>query len=84
VETGLALQAYYNMKDAFVKSDTSQVNSTATIFVTKLEDIKAGDIKADNAIVELTSQLKGTLITETNNLIAAKGIESKRKAFQVV
>jgi hypothetical protein len=82
--TGLALQAYYDMKDAFVKSDTSQVNSTATIFVSKLEDIKAGDIKADNAIVELTTQLKGTLVTETNNLIAAKEIESKRKAFQVV
>jgi Cu(I)/Ag(I) efflux system membrane fusion protein len=82
--TGLALKAYYDMKDAFVKSDTGLVNSNAGVFVTNLGNIKAEDIKADQAIVDLTTQLKNNLITETNSLVAAKGIEEKRKQFQVV
>lgn len=82
--TGLALKAYYDMKDAFVKSDTGIVNKDAGIFVTSLASLKADDIKADKAIVDLTIQLKDNLVTETNALIAAPDIESKRKHFQVV
>jgi Cu(I)/Ag(I) efflux system membrane fusion protein len=82
--TGLALKAYFDMKDAFVKSDTGLVNRNAGIFVTSLGALKADDIKADKAIVDLTTQLKDNLIAETNTLISAKDIESKRKHFQVV
>lgn len=82
--TGIALQAYYNMKDAFIKSDTALVNSNANEFVTRLGAMQLADIKADSSVVGLAMQLKETIATETKNIIAASGIENKRKAFQVV
>jgi Cu(I)/Ag(I) efflux system membrane fusion protein len=81
---GGMLQAYYNMKDAFVKSDTILVNKEAQVFTEKIMKIETNNIKADAAIVELAGQLKQTLATETNHLIAAKELENKRKVFQVV
>ncbi|MES2649453.1 MAG: DUF3347 domain-containing protein [Bacteroidota bacterium] len=81
---GGALQAYYNLKDAFVKSDTSLVNKEASVFIEKIAQVETGDIKADAAIVELAGQLKQNLANETNNLVTTKELEPKRKVFQVI
>ena len=82
--TGLALKAYYDLKDAFVKSDTGLVSGNAGILASRLGSLKPEDIKADQAIIDLTTQLKDNLVTETNNLVTATDLESKRKHFQVV
>ena len=81
---GGMLQAYYNMKDAFIKSDTTLVNKEARVFTDKIMKIETNDIKGDAAIVELAGQLKQTLAAETTHLVAAKELEAKRKVFQVV
>ena len=81
---GAALQAYYNLKDAFIKSDSLLVNRNAGVFADKLSSINSSDIKGDTAIIELTKQLKDNLISGTNSIISAGELESKRKNFQVV
>lgn len=81
---GSALQAYYNLKDAFVKSDTALVSSTAMEFSEKIKLVEMEGINADTAILELARQLQQTITSETGNLAAAKGIETKRKYLQPV
>ena len=81
---GYALQAYYNMKDAFTKSDTTLVNKEAINFAGKINQVKNEGIKADASIIDLAMQLQKSISKETNTLIAAKDIEAKRKSFQMV
>ena len=81
---GAALKAYYNMKDAFIKSDTTLVNKEAANFSGKILEVEMEGIKADTAILELAVQLKQSISGETNNMLAAKDIEAKRKSFQAV
>ena len=81
---GGALQAYYNMKDAFTKSDTSLINKEATLFAGKITQVEMDGIEADTSIIQLANQLKQNLSVETNTLLIANDIEAKRKSFQVV
>jgi len=81
---GGALKAYYEMKDAFTKSDTSLVNMEAMAFVSKIDSVEMDDIKGDPDILNLAVQLKQGIATETNHLMASNDIEAKRKSFQSV
>ncbi|CAN5593298.1 DUF3347 domain-containing protein [soil metagenome] len=81
---GAALQAYYTMKDAFIKSDTALVNSAASNFSGKILQVEMEGLQADTTILELAVQLKQSISGETNNLLAVKDIAAKRKSFQAV
>ena len=82
--TAAALQAYYNLKDAFVKSDTGLVNKTAKVFVGKMEAIQLNAAKADTSLIELAGQLRQSIGEETNRITTTAGLEDKRKTFQVM
>ncbi len=84
VAMAAALQSYYDMKDAFVKSDTGLVNKTAALFAGKLQAVNMEDIKADTTLVQLAEQLKTTINGEIDQLTAEPGIAVKRKTFQSV
>lgn len=79
-----ALQAYFTMKDAFVKSDTALVNSNASAFVIKLDLMKFADIKTDSTIIQLASQIKETISSQAKAIVSTTGIDAKRKIFQTV
>lgn len=79
-----ALQAYFTMKDAFVKSDTALVNSNASAFVIKLDLMKFADIKTDSTIIQLASQIKETISSQAKTIVSTTGIDAKRKIFQTV
>jgi Cu(I)/Ag(I) efflux system membrane fusion protein len=79
-----ALLEYYILKDAFTKSDTIGVNTSARSLVTKLQAVTPQHLKGDPAIVELAWQLNQNIQNEAGNIVTAPGIESKRKVFQVI
>lgn len=79
-----ALQAYFTMKDAFVKSDTALVNSNASAFVIKLDLMKFADTKTDSTIIQLASQIKETISSQAKTIVSTTGIDAKRKIFQTV
>lgn len=79
-----ALQAYFTMKDAFVKSDTALVNSNASAFVIKLDLMKFADTKTDSTIIQLASQIKETISSQAKAIVSTTGIDAKRKIFQTV
>lgn len=83
-DVGLALQAYYNMKDAFIKSDTGLVNQDAPVFVSSVEKIALNDINADPALLQLAKDIQNQLTSESKKLVAATDIESKRRSFQII
>jgi hypothetical protein len=82
--TAAALQAYYELKDAFVKSDTSLVNQTAPAFVAKLDAIQLNAAQADTALMELAGQLRQTIGDETRKIPGIAALEDKRRTFQVM
>lgn len=81
---GGALQAYFNLKDAFIQSDTALVNKAGIQFVEKINLVGMQDVTGDASIVSLAGQLKQTLANESNKLVAEKDMEIKRKSFQQV
>jgi len=82
--TGAALQAYYELKDAFIKSDTNLVNQTAAAFVGKLEAIQLEGAKADSSLIGLAKDLRQNIAGETKKIATTPGLEDKRKTFQVM
>jgi hypothetical protein len=83
-DIGETLQAYYNMKDAFIKSDTALVNKEASVLVTKIDKMSFSGIHADTAVIGVAEQIQKDVSGETQNLLKTADIESKRKSFQIV
>lgn len=77
-----SLDAYYSLKDAFVKSDTALVNPAASAFAEKIAAVDMTTAKADTTLVETAQQYQQTVTTESKNIVTAAGIDAKRKAFQ--
>lgn len=83
-DIGETLQAYYNMKDAFTRSDSVQVTKDAAVLTEKVGRINFSGIKADAAVIDVATQLRKDINSEMQNLQQANTLLAKRKSFQVV
>lgn len=80
-----ALTAYYQLKDALVKSDTNLLHQTAPAFEQALAAVPMKEVKAaDTALVGLASDLQHSIGEELKKLTAAANLETARQSFQVV
>jgi hypothetical protein len=83
-DVGESLKAYYDMKEAFTKSDTAAVNRQAAIFVSKVDKINFAGVKTDSSVIDVAAQIQKDISSETQNLQQTNNIEAKRKSFQMV
>ena len=83
-DVGESLKAYYDMKEAFTKSDTVAVNKQAAIFVSKVDKINFAGVKTDSSVIDVAAQIQKDISSETQNLQQTNNIEAKRKSFQMV
>jgi Cu(I)/Ag(I) efflux system membrane fusion protein len=80
--TTAALAGYYQLKDAFVKSDTTAVNAAATRLLPLVDSMAVDGIAADTALLQMAVEYKKTIATETRNILTVSDIEQKRRSFQ--
>jgi hypothetical protein len=76
------LQGYYQLKDAFVKTDTNLVNAAATRFLPLVAALPTDSIEADTALVQMASEFKQTMMAQAQAILVTPDIERKRSSFQ--
>ena len=79
---GAGLAAYYQLKDAFVQSDTTLANTTAIAFAQKIETLPLKSAKQDSLLVQTAISLKEAATDAAKNIAKTPGIEEKRKQFK--
>lgn len=79
------LNAYYNLKDAFVKSDTVAVNAAGTKLKTLLDSLKLDEVQQkDTVAFSSISGRPGDAAAEITGMIAEKDLEKKRESFEMI
>lgn len=79
------LNAYYNLKDAFVKSDTVAVNAAGTELKTLLDSLKLDEVQQkDTVAFSSISGRPGDAAAEITGMIAEKDLEKKRESFEMI
>jgi Protein of unknown function (DUF3347) len=80
------LTAYYNLKDAFVASDTAKANAASKVLLISSDSLKLSEIQGDS-----TGMIRETAITFTATvsgsalaLVKENNIEAKRKEFEMI
>ena len=74
------------LKDALVASDTLKANAAGIILVTAADSLKTDEIHGDTtgAIKATAKDFAGTIVGSGKGLIGEKGIEAKRKEFEMI
>lgn len=75
------LNAYFDLKDAFVNWDTIKINGTAKLFQASLKAINYETLMADTTILATATDFSNNTIAETINLANAETIVLKRHFF---
>jgi Cu(I)/Ag(I) efflux system membrane fusion protein len=80
------LNAYNDLKDALVASDTGKASAAALALRTATDSLKVNDIKGDTSgVIKVTAQTYTSTITGSAQALAAeKDIKSKRKDFKEI
>ncbi len=80
------LTSYYSLKDALVASDTVKANAAAASLIKNADSLKVNEIQGDTSgmIKETATVFAQTIGTSGNALTAEKGIEDKRKEFEMI
>ncbi|MBS4066288.1 MAG: DUF3347 domain-containing protein [Chitinophagaceae bacterium] len=79
------LNAYYNLKDAFVKSDTVAVNAAGTQLKALLDSLKLDEVQQkDTVAFSSISGRPGDAAAEITGMIAEKDLEKKRESFEMI
>ena len=79
------LNAYYNLKDAFVASDTAKVNAAGTVLKGLLDSLKLDELKQKDTIAfESISGRPGDVAAEITGMLGEKDIEKKRESFEMI
>lgn len=79
------LDAYYNMKDAFVEADTAVVKQHAQLFINRLDSIPLAELEKDKkAIFETVKMNIGELQTNATALRAQTDITEMRYDFRTI
>lgn len=75
------LNNYYDLKDALVEWDTAKVVKAAGILAASTARIPFAELKGDTTIVATAKSFAENIAAESNAIIAANGIEEKRRSF---
>lgn len=79
------LNAYYNLKDAFVKSDTVAVNAAGAQLKTLLDNLKLDEVQQkDTVAFSSISGRPGDASAEIAGMLAEKDLEKKRESFEMI
>ena len=79
------LTAYYNLKDAFVASDTVKVNVAASALKGVLDSLKLDEVQQfDTLGFASINGRQGDVAAELNGLLGEKELEKKRESFEMV
>lgn len=75
------LENYYSVRNAFVEWDTASAAKAAAVLAASAEKVPFGELKGDTTIVSTARSFAESTASEANAIIAAAGIEEKRRAF---
>lgn len=78
------LVQYYHLKDAMVLSDERLADSAAKKLETMADSLSLQDVKADTSIIEMAKGNLSSIASEAKAIPILKGIENKRRSFQMV
>ncbi|HEX6430064.1 MAG TPA: DUF3347 domain-containing protein [Niastella sp.] len=80
------LNAYNNLKNALVASDTGKASAAALALRTAADSLKVNEIKGDSTgvIKETAASFTGTITALAQALAAEKDIKGKRKEFEMM
>ncbi len=85
VSVDRAIDAYLNMKNAFIESDTAAINTHAAMFINLLDSIPVQELKKDTALIFETVQSNiEDVKANVQSLISQSEIEEMRKDFSMV
>ncbi|WP_407521722.1 DUF3347 domain-containing protein [Lacibacter sp. MH-610] len=79
------LNAYYNLKDAFVKSDTVAVNAAGNQLKNLLDSLKLDEVQQKDTIAfSSISGRPGDAAAEITAMLSEKELEKKRESFEMI
>jgi hypothetical protein len=79
------LNAYYNLKDAFVASDTMKINTAGTALKGLLDGLKLDELKQkDSVAFESISGRPGDVASEITGMLGERDLEKKRESFEMI
>lgn len=81
---GNMLDDYYSLKDNFVAEKDSLITRYAKSMLTSVDSLPLNELKADSNIVATAETYTQGISSELKGLLGEKGIEEKRKSFQLV
>jgi hypothetical protein len=80
-----ALNAYYQLKDAFVASDTVQVNKSASALKLLLDSLKLDEFRQKDSLgFASISGRTGDVSAEITGMLGEKDLEKKRESFEMI
>ncbi|MEJ8819906.1 DUF3347 domain-containing protein [Lacibacter sp. H407] len=79
------LNAYYNLKDAFVASDTVKINTEAVVLKNLLDSLKLDEVQQfDTLGFSSINGRPGDVAAEISGMLGEKELEKKRESFEMV
>lgn len=79
------LNAYYNLKDAFVASDTVKINTEAVVLKNLLDSFKLQEVQQfDTLGFSSINGRPGDVAAEISGMLGEKELEKKRESFEMV
>jgi hypothetical protein len=78
------LNFYYQLKDAFVATDATTADMTASQLRLSLDSLDTKKLKLDTALTTTIAGYKQTLIGAVDALIKERDIQQKRRQFQII
>ncbi len=81
---GQLLADYYSLKDQFIAEKDSGIAQSARSLIVSVDSLKLDELKADSNIVSTASTYTLGISAELKGLLGEKGLEEKRKSFQMV
>ncbi|RFM28003.1 DUF3347 domain-containing protein [Deminuibacter soli] len=81
---GQLLQAYADLKTAFVNWDSVQATQLAPKLAAAANSVKFNELKGDTAIIATAKSLADGLVAETKAIAGEATIEGKRRSFYVL
>jgi hypothetical protein len=75
---------YYALKDNFVAENDTAVDRTAKSLMLAVDELKLNELKGDTNIIATAKTYTQGISAELKGLVGEKGLDGKRKSFQMV
>ncbi|MFT3844553.1 MAG: DUF3347 domain-containing protein [Lacibacter sp.] len=80
-----ALSAYFQLKDAFVESDTVKVNAAGNLLKTILDSLKLNEVQKNDSLgYESIAGRPGDAVAEITGMTGEKELDKKRESFEMI